>query len=366
MQVSKLSKPFYIGTIALFASSTLALTHPIVSHADSTSTISTEIAKSDSQKPASEKDAYGLTITDYFMLDHDAISKSSMPDDYKMMYYGLSDGIYNRTRDTNYNHTSYQNGYIEGQTLAQGWIAAQKYGNKVSHAPYIKGFNDSSSLIDKQITAVYFGYLDGTGMEQARLNNQTYRLRYLPTQDDMVKQLYMFGLFKGRTDIIDHVSITDNNQNQTPFGFNYSHLKEQNEMRSIEHLPAVSVKDAPVNALNNTDASTYFDDGNLWSTANYTLGTPESIMSDTFTTHFLTLPKSNLYVQGEHLSDMNTIVTTDGNAFKNNPFLDFSTDANATVNTPTNNSNVDSQTVNANTNDVKPATNVAKHQIKKI
>lgn len=324
MHVSKLSKPFYLGAIALFATSALAFTHPAVSHASEISSISSNLATADSQAP---KDAYGLTIYDYLTFDHDAIANSSMPDDYKAMYFGLSDGIYNRTRDTNYNNTSYQNGYIVGQTLAQGWITAQKYGNKVNDAPYINSFNDPNTLTDKQIAAVYFGYLDGSNSQRAKNNHQTYRLQYLATKDEMTKQLYIFGFLKGTLDVVNNVSVTDNNQNQTPFGFNYSHLSELNMMRSIEHLPVVSTANAPANALSNTDASTYYDDGNLWSTANYTLGIPESIMSDLFNSDTLKLPKSSIYTDMSNSSRLLNVTTTDATAFKSNPFLDFTSDA---------------------------------------
>lgn len=327
MHVSKLSKPFYLGAITLFATSTLAFTHPVISHAASNTTnssIAHSLANADS---TAHKDAYGLTLYDYLFFDHDAIANSSMPNDYKALYFGLSDGIHNQTRDTNYNNTSYQNGYIVGQTLAQGYLSAQKYGNKVNHAPYIKSFNDPDSLIDKQITAVYFGYLDGSNTQRAKDNNQVYRLQYLPTKDDMTKQLYLFGFIKGSLDVTNNVSVADNNQNQTPFGFNYSHLKELNMMRSIEHLPAVSTNDAPANALSNTDASTYYDGGNLWSTANYTLGIPESIMSDLFNSDTLKLPKSSIYTDMSNSSRLLNVTTTNATAFKTNPFLDFTSDA---------------------------------------
>lgn len=368
MQVSKLSKPFYLGAIALFTTSALAFTHPVVSHASEISSISSNLATADSQAP---KDAYGLTIYDYLTFDHDAIANSSMPDDYKAMYFGLSDGIYNRTRDTNYNNTSYQNGYIVGQTLAQGWIAAQKYGNKVNDAPYINSFNDPNTLTDKQIAAVYFGYLDGSNSQRAKNNHQTYRLQYLATKDEMTKQLYIFGFLKGTLDIVNNVSVTDNNQNQTPFGFNYSHLSELNMMRSIEHLPAVSVNDAPANALNNTDASTYYDGGNLWSTANYTLGTPSSIMTGLFNTQNLTLPNSSIYVNMTSSARLLNVTTTNATFFKQNPFLDFTSDAKTPTNTvdtsnntqastssnttPSSNNNVSTN----NTNEVVSSSNVA-------
>ena len=368
MRVSKLSKPFYLGAIALFATSALAFTHPAVSHASEISSISSNLATADSQAP---KDAYGLTIYDYLTFDHNAIANSSMPDDYKAMYFGLSDGIYNRTRDTNYNNTSYQNGYIVGQTLAQGWITAQKYGNKVNDAPYINSFNDPNTLTDKQIAAVYFGYLDGSNSQRAKNNHQTYRLQYLATKDEMTKQLYIFGFLKGTLDIVNNVSVTDNNQNQTPFGFNYSHLSELNMMRSIEHLPAVSISDAPTNALNNTDTSTYYDGGNIWSTANYTLGTPSSIMTGLFNTQNLTLPKSSMYVDITSSARLLNVTTTNETFFKQNPFLDFTSDAKPTTNTSdTSNNTLTSTSSNTtqssntnvsthNTNNVTSSSNVS-------
>ena len=74
MQFSKIHKYIYVGAVALFATSALALAHPVTSHADSNSDVDSQLYS------AWPKDQYGLRYTDYEKYNRDAFVKSTLPD----------------------------------------------------------------------------------------------------------------------------------------------------------------------------------------------------------------------------------------------------------------------------------------------
>lgn len=249
MQFTKIHKYVYLGAVALFATSALALAHPVTSHADSTP------SKDDVASIFGlEKDQYGLTDRDYNHYDRSAFAKSSLPFNNKNILIGMSDGLNNLTIDkTNYTN-GYLDGYVTGQVMAQGWLHYVKYGDAgASNIPYTESATGGNST-DDAIRAAYYGYKDGLHIYDNMANGYQ---NYTPSDDAYSQRVYSFAYKKAHDDSMiigsdnGHPALSHYLHNSTPLGFSIDDTKGLDYAKTLLHSSDIygggSTTDVPAN-----------------------------------------------------------------------------------------------------------------------
>lgn len=278
MKVSKFKKPFYLGAIALFATTTLAVANPIVSHADDdnfdTSTHFDSVTQMYSVpsglKSVTQKDGNGLSYLNYVHLDRNAITNSKLPSYIKNSFFGLSDGLANITKSTTISDSSYNQGYTVGQILYLAKRAAYNDSQSGQNTlPYTSG-KRTDGRSDCLMDAYYYGYLDGRKSQQTNQIQQ----QYVPGVTPLENQFYQMAFYQGYTEAKNNVNPTTTN-NQSPFGFDYNHIDGINEMLSYFNLPQVT-KPAQYATLSNSSSIDKIDelvqsDGTTYSGGTYSV-----------------------------------------------------------------------------------------------
>lgn len=407
MQVSKLSKPFYLGAITLFAATALAVAHPVVSHADDDDDFVTHddpvtqmYSVPSGLKSVTQKDGNGLSYLDYIHLDPNTIKNSKLDDGNKDRYLGIADGLANVTKSSTINDNGYNQGYTIGQILFQAKKAAynDSQSGQNTSLPYTDG-KSSDGRSDCLMDAFYYGYLDGRKSQQTNQIQQ----QYVPGVTPLENQFYQIAFYQGYTESKNNVNPNDTN-NQSPFGFDYNHIDGINEMLNYLHLPQTT-KPAQYTTLSNSASLDNKDEFIQGDGSKYTGGTyditndlytiqgadfisdvpmvfadesvgrlivdntkandlaPEAIKSDNSNA-----PTSHL---GLLLNDTDNTTTTDVTSNTNSSSNSNTPTNNNSSNTTSNNNVSSDSNANTSTNDVTPIIpihhkKVTTHKVKKV
>lgn len=261
MLLNTLKKPFYIGAVALFATTTFAITSPTTHHVTAHAS-----GISGNYYDHNNSHTYGLSQYQYDSFDRNALMKANMSQDTKDLFVGESDGLNNRTKDTNLNSHSYNLGYYIGQTAAQGYLAYLKYGDDTSKVPYMKQFNPTGTdnSADAFIAATYFGYRDELNRLKGAFsfgpnnnNGEKYNGNEKYNGSDALNpdHFYTFArnlaLEANKNGKLD--TLENHLNNSTPFGFSIADTNVLNAIKDRLHLDNVfangSINNVPNNVL---------------------------------------------------------------------------------------------------------------------
>lgn len=294
MLLNTLKKPFYVGAVALFATTTFAITNPTTHHVTAHAS-----GISGNSYDRNNSHTYGLTQNQYDSFDHNALLKANMNQDTKDLFLGESDGLNNRTKDTNINSHSYNLGYYIGQTAAQGYLAYLKYGDDTSKVPYMKQFNPTGTgdSADSFIAATYFGYRAGINDLKGAFSfgpNHNNDATYNGSDALNPARFYTFAANlareankNGRVDTLkNHLN------NSTPFGFSITDTNVLNVIKDQLHLDNIfangSVDNVPNNVLYASNGHIFDtnknDFGDIGTNVNSSVATPKTDNTQTTST----------------------------------------------------------------------------------
>lgn len=264
MKVSKFKKPFYLGAIALFATTALALTQSVTSHADSNSDVDSKLYS------AWPKDQYGLRYTDYVKYNRPAFVKSTLPAKNKYTTIGVIDGINNVTIDKTMKSNYYLQGYMTGQIIAQGWLTYVKYGNDISKLPAT-----SRPQLRNWLELGYHAYQNGIHI---LLNGNNYQDWTPSTDDSFANSLYDYVKDKAMGDAnlvrtggtMQNLtpSLSKYLTNKTPFGISETDTKSIDSIKKQfgfnDVFASSDSTDIPINVLHmSDDGSTLLNNRNV-------------------------------------------------------------------------------------------------------
>lgn len=262
MKVSNFKKPFYLGAVALFATTTLALAQPVISHADSNSDVDSQLYS------ALPKDQYGLRYSDYEMYNRPAFVKSTLPAQKKYTTIGIIDGINNVTIDKTMKSNYYLQGYMTGQIIAQGWLTYVKYGNDISKLP-----QTTRPQLRNWLELGYHAYQNGIHLTLDGNNYQD----WIPSSNDE-NSLYDYIKEKAMGDAnIVRTGATMQNltpslskylTNKTPFGVSETDTKSIDSIKKQfgfnDVFASSDSTNIPINVLHmSTDESTLLNNRNV-------------------------------------------------------------------------------------------------------